>query len=456
MFLLSKRAKIRWISYAAAVAVCLVGVLASAFAGAKRYEARINADTARALATAVSTVNDLDLSLQKCACALTPAMQNRICTEVFSNAKQAELALSVLPVKSVSLEQIARHLSVVGDYAFMLSRMNEDGMRFSEEDMSRLKEFSETTSLLNESLFELQRMANAGEICNEHFDRITDSLNNLEQDASAAADTLEHQMDAMAASFPSLKAVRYDGAFSDDVDAEPAALRGLQEVTEQEAKSIAAVWIGCAEDQLEKRAQVNGKVPCYCFDGKNAEIGYRVAVTKSGGMVLWMSREAVSGDATLDEQEAVDRARSFLASRGYQDLSPVRGEISGGEMVIRFVYLQDGELLCYPDAIDVTVSLANGEVTGFDAERYMMHHTRRDTSVYAAAGEPDESAIPSFLKVDSVRKAVLDGFGSQERFCWQVDCADFASQPYRIFLSAASGEQEEIVLPIDLQAEIKS
>ena len=453
---MSKRAKIRWISYAAAFAVCLVGVLASAFAGAKRYEARINADTARALATAVSTVNDLDLSLQKCACALTPAMQNRICTEVFSNAKQAELALSVLPVKSVSLEQIARHLSVVGDYAFMLSRMNEDGMRFSEEDMSRLKEFSETTSLLNESLFELQRMANAGDICNEHFDRITDSLNNLEQDASAAADTLEHQMDAMAASFPSLKAVRYDGAFSDDVDAEPAALRGLQEISEQEAKSIAAVWIGCAEDQLEKRAQVNWKVPCYCFDGKNAEIGYRVAVTKSGGMVLWMSREAVSGDATLDEQEAVDRARSFLASRGYQDLSPVRGEISGREMVIRFVYLQDGELLCYPDAIDVTVSLANGEVTGFDAERYMMHHTRRDTSVYAAAGEPDESAIPSFLKVDSVRKAVLDGFGSQERFCWQVDCADFASQPYRIFLSAASGEQEEIVLPIDLQAEIKS
>ena len=164
----------------------------------------------------------------------------------------------------------------------------------------------------------------------------------------------------------------------------------------------------------------------------------------------------MSGDATLDEQEAVDRARSFLASRGYQDLSPVRGEISGREMVIRFVYLQDGELLCYPDAIDVTVSLANGEVTGFDAERYMMHHTRRDTSVYAAAGEPDESAIPSFLKVDSVRKAVLDGFGSQERFCWQVDCADSASQPYRIFLSAASGEQEEIVLPIDLQAEIKS
>ena len=451
VFFMTGRGKVRCISFAAAFALCMLGVLLSAFAGAKRYEARINADTGRALSTAVRAVNDLDVSLQKCACATTPAMQNRICTEVYANAQQAELALSILPVKSSALEEIARHIAVVGDYSYMLSRGNTDGMRFSEQDMNNLSAFSGTTAALNESLTELQRLTNDGEICNEHFDRITDSLNNLEEQASAAADTMEYRMDEAAASFPDVPKLNYDGAYTDRSGYTAKALEGREDVSEDEAKTIAAAWIGCDQKELRSCGLMQGDIVCYCFEGRSDHPAYRVAVTKAGGMVIRLNREAASGENTMDEKEAIAKAKAFLSARGYQDLEPVRSEISGGEARLRFVSVQDHDLICYPDSVDVMVSLSNGEVTAFDAQNYLMHHVRREASSFQDSAKSLNASVPSFLQIVSVRKAVLDGFGNAERYCYQVDCVDQKKQRYQLYINARTGEQEEIRMPDELE-----
>ena len=451
VFFMTGRGKVRCISFAAAFALCMLGVLLSSFAGANRFEARINADTGRALSTAVRAVNELDLSLQKCACATTPAMQNRICTEVYANAQQAELALSILPVKSTALEEIARHIAVVGDYSYTLSRRNADGMCFSEQDMKNLSAFSGTTAVLNESLAELLRLTNDGEICSEHFDRITDSLNNLEEQASAAADTMEYRMDEAAASFPDVPKLKYDGAYTDRSDHLAKVLEGRMDVSEDEAKTIAADWIGCDPKELKSCGLTEGNIVCYCFEGRANHPAYRVAVTKAGGMVIRLNREAAAGDRAIDEKEAVDKAKAFLSARGYQDLEPVRSEISGGEARLRFVYVQDHDLICYPDSVDVMVSLSNGEVTAFDAQNYLMHHVRRDTAAFQDAADSLSPAVPSFLEIVSVRKAILDGFGDTERYCCQVDCVDRQKQRYQLYINAQTGEQEEIRMPDELE-----
>ena len=450
---MSSRAKVRWISYGCALAVCLVGVLAAAFAGANRYEARINADTARALSGAVDSVTALHVSLEKSACALTPAMQNTICMEICSNAKQAETALSVLPVRSDSLEEIAKHISVVGDYAGMLSRSCATGHAFMPEELQILSHFSLTTSELNGALVELQRLIASGSVSNEVFTRITDSLDNLEADASQSADTMEARMMDLADSFPDVPALIYDGVYTDRSDSKPLMLENRAEISKDKASQIAADWIGCAPEALKYQGMIDGEIAAYCFTGEQEGETFQIAVTYQGGEVLWLQVDASEGDASCDLDEAVSRGQAYLASRGMEDLEPTSCSVSGGEAHIRFAAVQD-DVLCLADRIDLTVSLTTGRIVSYQAEAYLRNHTTRDATVFAEHPEQLSLPIPGFLEVKSIQKVILPAIGTEERFCYCVVCEDKNDMPYQIYINAVTGEQEEIMLPEELEGQL--
>ena len=450
---MSKRGKVRLISYACAVVLCLVGVLAAAASGADRYEARINTDTQRALSCAVESVNALDLSLKKSACAVTPVMQNSICTEICSNAKQAEIALSVLPVRSDSLEEIAKHIAVVGDYAAMLSRSCASGHGFMPEELQVLSDFSKTTSELNGALSELQKMIASGDVVNEVFARITDSLDNLEKDASRTTDTMETRMESVAASFPAVPALVYDGTYTDRSDSRPMMLKDAAEISQEDAARIAADWIGCDADALLNCGNTGAEIAAYCFSGEQQGETFMIAVARQGGAVLWMDIDAAGGDGAMNTEETISRAQAYLAARAMQQLEPVSCCISGGEARVRFAALQD-DIVCYPDLVELTISLSTGRVLSYRAEAYIRNHTVRDGSVFVPHPEQLSLPIPSFLSIQTIRKVILPAIGTEERYCYSVDCEDESGKHYRILINALTGEQEEILLPEELETQL--
>lgn len=442
---MSRRAKIRWISYALALVVCFTATLAACYTGAKRYEARINADTGRAMGEAVNAVSALDRSLQKSACATTPGMIRTVCTDIYSNAQQAESALSVLPVKSASLEQIARHIAVVGDYAAMLSR-TADETQPSEAVLQDLSQFSETTSKLCGALTDLQRRIADGEISNELFKRITDTLDNLEDAALSDALTMEKQMESIAKAFPEVPALVYDGKYTDHTGDTPAGLENESDCTEQEARTAAAKWLGCDAKELKQIESVESEIPCFCFEGKHA----RIAITHSGAKTLWMMRDAASGDASYGQEQAEQAATAYLEDHGVDDMEITNTVLSAGEAEVHCCPVLNGKILCYPDEITVTVSLANGEITAYNAREYLMHHAMRDVSALRGGTEKTDAAIPQFLTVQSVRPVVLPAIGTEERACNQYTCADETGANYQICVNAETGEQEQILLPDEM------
>ena len=174
-------------------------------------------------------------------------------------------------------------------------------------------------------------------------------------------------------------------------------------------------------------------------------------VSKAGGVVLWSSSDPRSGEASLSTEEAKQKAAEFLQEHGISDMECIRAAISGGEAVLRFAPVLDAEVLCYPDEISVTVSLTDGSVTGYNAEKYVQHHTQRDLTVFQTDEAAWKTGIPTSLHVVSVRPVILSGRAGQDLMCYAIDCADDAGASYRIFVNAESGEQEMIQLPDELE-----
>lgn len=65
-------------------------------------------------------------------------MECTVCTDIYSNAQTAEMALGVLPVNSHALERIARNIALAGDYARTLSRNAAEGRTFTSEELEHL------------------------------------------------------------------------------------------------------------------------------------------------------------------------------------------------------------------------------------------------------------------------------------------------------------------------------
>ena len=167
--MMSRRGRIRWISYAVALALVLGVALAACHVGAGGYTTRIDAQSTRAFGEALSAVERLDRSLQKCAFASGSAMESTVCAQIYSDAQSAQTALSTLPVELDALEAISRHISTVGDYAFALSRAAAEGQSFSSEELERLSDFEKTTDTLYEQLSQLRQDYQDGAVISEYL-----------------------------------------------------------------------------------------------------------------------------------------------------------------------------------------------------------------------------------------------------------------------------------------------
>ena len=447
---MSRRALIRWISFGVAAVVCCSVALLACFTAGNRYETRIHADTARALGAAVDAVDALDRSLRKCACAVTPVMESVICTDICSNAKQVETAFSALPVHSDSLEQMAKHISVLGDFAAMLSRNNASGTLFDAAAYTQLAQFSETTASLHDVLTDLQRQLAEGETVSESFDRITDALHNVESETTQSTMTMATRMEEIAEQFPEVPALKYDGIYSDHSDETPKALEGLQECSPEEAAAAAAEWLGCDMNALQLLNEMDSVIPCYCFSYNDRNDSCMIAVTKAGAQILWFDHEKQSDEASCSIDDAKKSALTLLEQQGYPEVEITNVSVSGGAAIMELSPVLDRNVLCYPDAITVGVSLSDASLVMFDASDYIMHHTDRDLTFAEKDPESVSEAVPAFLEIKSIRPVICQSIGEEERVCFLCKCADEGENEYHIFVNALTGEQELILLPDEI------
>ena len=132
---MKKKTRVLVISYTAALVAALAVGLIACRTDADRRQTAMDANYRHAYGEVLNAVQELDSSLQKSLYATTAAMECTVCTDIYSNAQTAEMALGVLPVNSHALERIARNIALAGDYARTLSRNAAEGRTFTSEEL---------------------------------------------------------------------------------------------------------------------------------------------------------------------------------------------------------------------------------------------------------------------------------------------------------------------------------
>ena len=386
---MKKKTRVLIISYTAALVAALAVGLIACRTDANRRQTAMDANYRHAYGEVLNAVQELDSSLQKSLYATTAAMECTVCTDIYSNAQTAEMALGVLPVNSHALERIARNIALAGDYARTLSRNAAEGRTFTSEELEHLRAFSDATKQLSTQLAALGQSLYDGAVTTTAHVRSTESLENLGSEADLS-DTLEAELAALADSFEELPLPIADGSYIDDGD----------------------------------------------------DTSY-IAVTVSGGEVLRYYSSCAGGEPALSTDEAAEAAAAFLRARGYDGLRLIDTEDAGQSLICTFCYVQDG-VLCTADQLRVRVRLDNGTACGFSSASYLDTHRARTLPADTIGAEAGQAAVPGALQVVDTRTAFLRLYGARETLCYEYLCETDDGQRCVIAVNARTGQQERI------------
>ena len=217
---------------------------------------------------------------------------------------------------------------------------------------------------------------------------------------------------------------------------------GREEVTQEEARTIAAAFLDISESALEPLQRADGEIPCWRFAANGTESA-TIAITVQGGEVLRYLSDHVE-NADVDHEKAVETAKSFLSRLGFPNMEAVDAFPSAGAETLTMVPVQDG-VYCLPDSITIKICPESGKVTGFNAENYLSHHSERDLAPFDTPFDVS-AALPAGTSVLSQRNIILHSPGGQELFCVEAECQSADGALARISVNVESGRQERILL----------
>ncbi len=447
MIKISKRAAIRFFVYALAIMLVLGGFL---YTGARerdelRRSVAIGYDHAFEELTAA--VGGLDTSLKKALCAASPSMVSAVCAESYAQCAAASQAIASLPYGNIELEHTAAFLSKTGDYVYFLSRSGARGEELDGEARENLASLSKNATAVAEALSDLSAQLIAGSVSVEELERAEDTIAGAEENITGSG--FASGFKEMESEFQELPSLIYDGPFSEHLEkSEPLTLRDLPEVSGEEAVSAAAEFLGVGEDELDLQYQREDSLPVYVLTRETPGNVETIEVTRAGGKVVYYGTSREPDVGSMGGEDAVRVAARFLESRGYGNMRPTYWAAEAGEIVVNFA-ATEGEAICYPDLIKVTVASDTGAVSAFDAHGYTMCHTKRELPEAAVSEETAAEKISPALTVKDHNMAVVPTSGKYEVYCHEFICEDADGRHCLVYVNAETGLEERILLLLE-------
>lgn len=442
-----RRKKIRIISAVTAAFAIASGFALQGHSRANHYRQLIENSYTHACFELSTAVSELDSALQKAQYAATPVFLEVLCTDIYGKAVAAQMALGELPASYAILPQTSAFLARVGDYAGALSKSTAVNGQYQEEVYSTLAQLAETSAALSSSLLDLQSDLSGGSIRIPELLQLEQSLADSTGDGSAATGGTSFQ--AMESNFPEVPTLIYDGPFSEHLgDKEPLALAGTRSVSRDEARAVAADFLGLRPQVLTPSGEGNGPLPVWGFSATVDGGELYAEVTKQGGKVLSLFTNRTASDATLTTQEGLAVARSFLSQRGYHAMKESYYMEQGNILTVNFASVQD-DVLCYPDLIKVSVALDSGAVLGFECHGWIMNHALRQIDAAAVSMEAARAKVSPHLYILSHQMALIPTDGQYEVLCHEFKCRTERDSHVLVYINAATGNEEQILLLLE-------
>lgn len=432
----------------------------------------------RAFFDLLGHVENVSVLLAKGQVAGSPGQTALLLTDAWSQALSAQAHLNALPFAPGVHRRTSTFLTQAGDFAHMMAAEVARGRQPSPEMMASLAELQSHADRLARELHAIADGANRGQMRWHEVQRLA---------SSRLDDTPTHPLGEGVArieedllEYPTLL---YDGPFSDHVTRREPRTVPENEVTDEEARDIAARFLALTvgnernegddrnegdernnepnndrnnERNLERLRlveQVNGRIPAYRFEWAHDwdATAIRLDVARRGGDVVWMVDPRMPGQtARISGEEAIRRAQQLADQLGLSPVEPVFPLRVPGRMLVPLAPVRDG-IVHYPDQVKVVVSLEDGRILGYFAvDRIMNRGPRTEPEPILSEEEARARLNPRLTVTEPGRLAWILDHALRERFAYEF-AARLEGDEYRVYLDAVTGDEIRIekVLPTD-------
>lgn len=435
---LSRRGKIRIISFLSILVLVL-----SIWGGIETYKRRtyqqlVKISQERALAELGNYVTNISVALQKGRYANTPPMIANLASSLWREATGAKTCLSQLESGGTQLYNTYKFLSQVGEFTMALNRKVAADEHITDEERKQLDELLKYAQSLADQINYMQSMY--------ENDALTFDAKKQGLLLSDAADTQKlsyvegiANAEQTMTDYPTLL---YDGPFSDNIDQkESKLLKESDPVSREEARKIAASFLGADPSQVADAGDEEGKMAAYLFSYESKVIN----ITKKGGFISYMLCSDFAGEEKIDQRQAVDIAKKYLEKHGYKNMKESYFSTNDGICTINFAYMED-DVACYPDLIKVNVALDTGNVCGIDARGYIMNHHERKIPENIVSSDKAKQSLSKNLTVQDVQLAFIPKDNGDEELTYEFLCKSKDDQDVLVYINVDSLEESEILI----------
>ncbi len=396
----------------------------------------------------INYVQNVETYLAKSVISTTPEHGAETLTNVWREANLAQAYLAELPVNTNELEKTEKFLNQVSDYSYSLSRKNIYNESLTQEELDNLNELYNYSVELENTLAQLSTDMESGRIS---WKQLTQKTNNAfaQQVSNISLDSFSN----LEENFHEYSGLIYDGAFSEHLTSkEKKGLTG-EEVSEEDAKKVVENFVG-AENIKEislNRESENTEILTYDFsvnlqDGRD-DNKMSISISKKGGHIVYMSYNRDINAESMNEEEAVAKAKEFLVSREIENMKETYYIKEGGMLTINFAYEQNGVII-YPDLIKIKIALDNGQIMGMETSGYLNSHYVRNIENPKITLEEAKKTLNKKLEVESEKLAIIPTEYQTEILCYEFK-GKVNDKNYIVYINAENGREEDILLIID-------
>lgn len=429
------RGKIRLILYTVTVITVLgiFGIVQTV--KLSRYEREVLVTNQLALVSLDENLNNISTNLEKVMYSSTPTMLSKLASELWRESSGAKNSLAMLPSSDTQLANTYKFLSQVGEFVMALGRKSASGESLSSEERNQLANLYEYCNSLSKQVNQMCYELENGTFSFDDYDSTL-----LEKDSNTV--TINNSFDDVEQSLSDLPSLIYDGPFSDHIEqGSPALLKGLNEISQEDALKIAQKVCEKEKSTLEFSYEENGNIPCYVFQSDNCTVG----ITKVGGIPLYMINSQFAGEVEIKQDEAVRNAKNYLKKIGFENLKESYYYTDDGICTVNFAS-DDKGIVIYPDLIKVSVNLETGEIMSFDATGYVYNHHNRKSFTPTITEAQAVAKINDTLTVIDTQLCIIPTDWKTEQYCYEIHCKTEKGQELLVYIDCDTGEEDNILI----------
>ena len=406
------------------------------------YATVVENDNNQALYEIVDRVQNTKIYLAKALISKDATHGLKTLSNIWREANLAMCYLVMLPIESQEIENTEKFLNQVSEYSYSLFNKNMNGENLNDEDMAKIQELYNYSNDLSNTLTEMLDELNNGTLNWE------DLKNNTEDSEISQVSNF----DIVEENFHEYTGLIYDGAYSEHLtNSERKGLTG-EEISEEQAKQIAEEFIG--KDKIKETKNngfvENGNIPVYRFEiitNEDKTIG--ISISKKGGHIVFMNYDREISGENITEQEAIQKGKDFLGSKGYINMQETYSIKNSGFITINYAYKQE-DVIIYPDLIKVKIALDNGEIIGIETMGYLNNHNIREIPTNLISEEEAIKDISKNTQKEIKGLAIIPTEFNTEILCYEIK-GKINEIEFLTYINAQTGKEEDTLILINTE-----